>query len=90
MFSDRLKFYADTPRGEKNKMFCFKVDQLTMAETLKRFLGNNFVIRACWYEKIDTETGEVIENTRIPSETIQGLFNEVVKESVSKHSHYKN
>jgi len=89
MISERVKFYADTPRGEKNKLFCFKVDLITLKETIKRFMIKKFVIRSAWYEKIDTGTGELIENTRIPSDSLQEIFDEMMKEYTPKHSHYK-
>ncbi len=89
MIKESIKFYADTPNGEKNKLFCFKVDLLTLKDTIKRFMIKQFVIRSAWYEKIDTSTGELIENTRIQSETLQEIFNDMVKESTPKHSHYK-
>jgi len=78
MISERLKFYADTPRGEPNKYFCFKTDILILEETIKRFLSQGFVLRAAWYEKINTDTGKVLENSRIKDSDIQRLFDEVV------------
>lgn len=90
MISEKIKFYADTPRGEKNKQFCFKTNLLNISDTIKRFIRKKFVIRAAWYEKIDTCTGELIENTRIPAETLQDIFNEVISEyNKNDHSHYK-
>jgi len=89
MFTERLKFYADTPRGEKNKQFCFKIGLLTLKDSIKRFIIKGFVLKSVYYEKIDTGTGELLENTRIPPETIQDIFNEVVKENTNPHSHYK-
>jgi hypothetical protein len=80
MINERIKFYADTPMGEKNKQFCFKTDILNLSETIKRFLKKGFNIRAAWYEKINTVTRQV-ENTKIPTETIQKLFFEVEAEN---------
>ncbi|HNW69365.1 MAG TPA: hypothetical protein PKI01_03105 [Bacteroidales bacterium] len=64
-------------------MFCFKTDLLTLRETIKRFYGLKFNIRAAWYEKLEPETGAVIENTRIPTTTLQEIFNEVIRECTS-------
>lgn len=89
MISDRIKFYADTPRGEKNKLFCFKADLLTLEETLMRFLRKKFVIRAAWFEQIDTETGELLTNQRIPTETLQSIFDKVCLEYTTKHRYTK-
>lgn len=90
MISERIKFYADTPNNEKNKLFCFKTDLITLKDTIKRFIIEGFVFRAAWYEKIDTSTGELIENTRIPDKTLQDIFNEVISESQkNKLLHYK-
>lgn len=44
-----LKFYADTPRGEVNKAFCFKVNNLDDAvAAVKRFQVKGWHIRAAW------------------------------------------
>ena len=44
-----LKFYADTPRGEINKRFTFKVNNLDDAvAAVKRFQGKGWNIRAAW------------------------------------------
>jgi len=64
MIRERLKFYADTPRGEKNKLFCWTVSILSLQEALFRFFSEGYVIRAAWFEMLNTETGET-ENTRI-------------------------
>ena len=65
-FEDRLKFYANTPRGERNKLFCFKIVSIIhLEEALGRFFMKGFDIRAAWYERIDKNTREVRENTKI-------------------------
>ncbi len=85
MISDRIKFYADTPRGEVNKQFCFKTDLLTLEETIMRFIRKKFVIRAAWFEQINTATGERITSQRIPPETLQSIFDKVCMENSKKH-----
>ncbi len=47
----RLSFYADTPDGQKNKLFTFKVKSLTHAVDLatKFIQENGFKIRAAYY-----------------------------------------
>lgn len=46
-----IKFYADTPIGEKNKQFTFKVNTLSDAlAAIKRFQSKGFTIRAAWHE----------------------------------------
>jgi hypothetical protein len=67
-YKERLKFYADTPKGDNNKFFCFKVDILNLEPALFRFWKKGFNIRAAWYEKINTETGDV-ENLKIDIQT---------------------
>lgn len=70
MFKERLKFYADTPRGEKNKYFCFDVSIIHLEDAIFRFFAKGFHIRAAWYENINTEYGQV-ENQKI---NVQELF----------------
>jgi hypothetical protein len=71
MIKEQLKFYADTPRGDKNKLFTWDVSILTLEDALFRFFAKGWNIRSAWYNKTNTETGEV-ENTKIPN--LQQLF----------------
>jgi hypothetical protein len=65
MFTERLKFYADTPMA-KNKYFCWKLDSiLTLKDALWRFFDKGWNIRKAWYEKINLTTGVIEENTAI-------------------------
>ena len=50
--SDKLKFYADTPNGQVNKLFVFKVKNLTHAIDLAaKFVQEyGFKIRAAFYQ----------------------------------------
>lgn len=66
LYDSRIKFYADTDKGEINKYFVFKVRSIFEVDiALLRFISKGFVIRACWYEKLLAGTDEVIENVRI-------------------------
>ena len=49
---ERLKFYADTPAGDKNKLFVFNVTGFEHAIDLaaKFVQEKGFRIRAAWYE----------------------------------------
>jgi hypothetical protein len=87
MITEKLKFYADTPRGEKNKFFCWNVSILQLEEALYRFFARGFVIRAAWYETINTETG-VHENTRIRD--LQGIFDRFCQLPPNKQRFYIN
>jgi hypothetical protein len=60
---ERLKFYADTSK-EKNKFFCWKINSIMDLESRLEYWMKRVYIRAAWYECIDTDTGEVI-NQRI-------------------------
>jgi len=50
--NNRLKFYADTPLGQKNKLFVFKVSDYSHAIDLaaKFVQEKGFIIRAAYYE----------------------------------------
>jgi len=76
MIIERLKFYANTP-SEKNKRFCWECSILDIEEKLIEFMLKGWAIRAAWYEKLNKETGEVLENTRIND--LQSIFNKAVE-----------
>jgi len=47
----KIKFYADTPRGEINKLFTFNVkNRIGATNALERFKRYGFTIRAAWFE----------------------------------------
>jgi len=50
--TNRLKFYADTPRGEKNKLFIYNVSHYEHAiDLVAKFVQKyGFTIRAAYYE----------------------------------------
>jgi len=62
---EQLKCYADTPRGEKNKFFCFCIKLMELDDTIIRFITQGFKIRAALYQITNTSTGEIKENTKI-------------------------
>jgi hypothetical protein len=56
---ERLKFYADTTRGERNKFFCFSIaSRSELDERLDYWIDKGFYIRAAWHESINEQTGE--------------------------------
>lgn len=64
-YKSRVKFYADTPKDEKNKFFCWQVNSISDAEELLLyFLKKKFIIRAAWFENINVSTGEVVDNLK--------------------------
>jgi len=78
---ERLKFYADTPQ-ERNKYFCWKLSSLlTLKQALYRFFDKGWNIRAAWYEKIDTETGEIVENLKL---NLQELLDEYMDQKLHR------
>jgi len=49
---ERLKFYADTPSGDKNKLFVFNISNMEHAIDLAAIFvqEKGFTIRAAYYE----------------------------------------
>lgn len=89
MIKERIKFYADTPRGEKNKFFSWAVTILTLEEALFRFFEQGFAIRAAWYEKMDTDSGET-ENTRLDVQReFDKYWNLQLKKKIHIKGHFK-
>ena len=83
MIIERLKFYADTPRGEKNKFFCWQIASIfNLEEKLIEFIQKGFEIRSAWYEKINDETGEILENSRIND--LQSIFDKAIDQLQKK------
>jgi hypothetical protein len=90
MYLERIKFYADTPHNEKNKFFCFKLTSIiSLEDAIYRFIALGFLFRAVYYEKIHEDTGE-IENQKIPTETIQELYNNFDKFTSKQKEFYIN
>jgi len=73
MYKEQLKFYADTPKGERNKLFCFNVGLLQIEEAYFRFIARGWEIRAAWYQKTNLETG-VVENLRLNIDSLNEKF----------------
>jgi hypothetical protein len=59
-----ISFYADTPKGEKNKHFTFKVTYSQRYSAVYKFIEKGFKIRACWYVLKD-DSGHVLRNERL-------------------------
>lgn len=56
---ETLKFYADTPRGEKNKPFTWKINGMTdLKDRILYWIKKGYYIRAAWYEYTDDLTKE--------------------------------
>lgn len=89
MYKERLKFYADTSI-EKNKYFCFEiVSILELQAALWRFFDKGWNIRAAWYEKINLENGNVVENSKLNvSEQLNSYIDERLKRKIN-HSKMK-
>jgi len=59
-----VNYYADTPRGDKNKLFSWRVNGLSGAHThLKKRLKQDFIIRAAYYVRKQGNT--VLQNQKI-------------------------
>ena len=61
--TEKIKFYADTPKGEKNKLFVFSCNILSLEDCLYRFILKGFYIRSAYYQ-LEKDDGEII-NTKI-------------------------
>lgn len=60
----QLKFYADTPKGETNKLFTFRISSRNgVNPALKRFMLKGWYIRAAWIQV--WYKGGGMSNTRI-------------------------
>jgi len=79
---EQLKFYADTPAGEKNKFFCYNgISFLNHEEKLKDFIKKGFIIKAAYLQTTNEDTGE-IKNIKISN--LQYYYDLVLTESNSK------
>lgn len=78
-----LLFYADTPRGEKNKLFRWSIVSIIYwRQRLEYWIRKGYVIRAAYVEEriIDTGTGTLIEktNARIEDSEILSIVDSVI------------
>ena len=65
-----LKFYADCPDGTKNKLFCYKVKDVSHTlDLLRRFQEKGFSIRTAYHHH---KNGK---ETRIKKEILTMNFN---------------
>ena len=78
-YRERIKFYADTPRQEKNKFFCYECSILQCKEFLYKFIFLGYNIRAAYYEKTEIDTGKVLENLKFDMFSIKDSFIEETK-----------
>jgi hypothetical protein len=78
MIIEYLKFYTPNPAGGPDKLFTFKCPILTLEDALFRFMYAGHNIKSAYYHKLDDYEGE-ITNQRIPQETLQHIFDMVVK-----------
>lgn len=66
----RVKFYADTPSGDVNRLFTWQVGGIRDAgKCVARFQNKGFRIRAVYFEYLN-EQGLILENFRIPKEVL--------------------
>ncbi len=74
MKKDLVRFYADTPRGEKNKKFAFQVQNYEHAIDLAAFFvqEKGFIIRAAYYvnPKGKSMRLDIIENLKTHKNSI--------------------
>jgi len=47
---------------------------MSLKEALWRFFDKGWNIRSAWYEKIDQDTGEIIENTKLNVTELLGEY----------------
>lgn len=78
-----LLFYADTPRGERNKLFRWSIISIIYwRQRLEYFIRKGYIIRSAYVEEriINSETGILQEknNTRIEDAEILAIVDEVI------------
>jgi hypothetical protein len=74
MIISRIKFYADSAPGIKNKLFCYSCDELHFQEFFSRQFAAGLSIRAAWFEKIEMPSKNVLENIRFKPSDINTFF----------------
>lgn len=70
----RIKFYADCPDGQKNKLFCYSCNELALHDFFERQFLRGLRIRAAWFEKKDVAANVVHENIRFNAASLQYFF----------------
>ena len=64
-FKTRLKFYADTPSGQRNKLHCYECDLFNIEAMIKRFTIRGYIIRAAYFETLSDDGKTCISNVRV-------------------------
>lgn len=64
-FKTRLKFYADTPSGQRNKLHCYSCDLFNIEAMIKRFTIKGYIIRAAFFETLSEDGATCISNVRV-------------------------
>lgn len=71
VYKCRLKFYANTPKNEINKYFCWEIESIFQLEDrIKHFIRKGYWIKAAYFENINIETGEILENSKVDIQRI--------------------
>jgi len=74
MIIERIKGYAQLPENS-NKQFCFKIaNALALKGAIFRLFNKGWLMKALYYEKLDTDTGEIIENTKLDHKKLHDEF----------------
>ena len=74
MILERIKGYAIFEHN-RNFPFCFKIaNSFALKGAIFRLFNKGWIIKALYYEKIDTETSEIIENTKLNLKKLQDEF----------------
>lgn len=78
-FKTRLKFYADTPSGQRNKLHCYNCDLFQIEAMLKRFTIRGYIIRAAYFETLSDDGKTCISNVRVQNlqDVISSAFYEL-------------
>ena len=84
MIISRIKFYADTIHGEKNKLFCYSCNELEFQEFFSRQFAAGHTIRAAWFEKIENPGKKVLENSRFSQKNLNDFFEYYVSSNSEK------
>lgn len=66
----RVKFYADTPHGDVNRLFSWKINSLNdVPACIGRFKAKGFRIRKIFFEYLDN-SGKVVDNFVVPESVL--------------------
>lgn len=59
----RVKYYANTPEGERNKLFCWSINLFDLENHILRTLIRGYYIKSAWLEAI--YEGRKVSNKKI-------------------------